>query len=179
MNLRNSVSRMAFPMQSLLSTSPSDAVHFYVSDESLHPTGGDRGSVGSDDIDWNRTTLRIRSTSAAPIAFKVRTTKASMYFVRPNQGIISPGGTVCVTLTIQASAAGGMKALFRRCDLQQDESTESAETTGKFMIQSRVVGADFAARMSALPAVEQGPRLQQQCRLSDCAAASHERCHRG
>ena len=131
--------------QGLLSTSPSDAVHFYVSDEPLHPAGGGRGgSVGSDDVDWNRTTLRIRSTSAAPIAFKVRTTKASLYFVRPNQGIISPGGIVCVTLTIQAPTVGGMKALFRRCDLQQDESTESAETTGKFMIQSRVVDTDFA-----------------------------------
>ncbi|KZT60254.1 PapD-like protein [Calocera cornea HHB12733] len=43
-------------------------------------------------------TLRVRNTSLAPIAFKVKTTSPKRYAVRPNYGKVEPGRTCDISI---------------------------------------------------------------------------------
>ncbi|OSX70075.1 hypothetical protein BU14_0930s0007 [Porphyra umbilicalis] len=55
-------------------------------------TSAPAGGAGDYASAW----LRLGSASAEPVAFKVKTTKPSRYCVRPNHGVVLPGGGVDV-----------------------------------------------------------------------------------
>ncbi|ATY65863.1 MSP domain [Cordyceps militaris] len=72
-------------------------------------------------------TLTIRNTSAAPLAFKVKTTAPRQYCVRPNAGRIEPGQSFDVSVLLQA-----MKA----------DPTPDSKCRDKFLVQSAPITGD-------------------------------------
>ena len=153
----------------LIRTDPTDAVSFVFHPRPPSAVGGGAaagssggvggGGGGGHDLRDARATVRVRNISPHPVAFKVRTTKVSLYYVRPNQGVIDAGGVAHVNVTMQQEQGPTIEQLLEQCDLQEDESTEDPAITGKFMLQATLLDGPLFDTLRALPPEQQGTEL--------------------
>ncbi|TQV95333.1 hypothetical protein V2A60_009634 [Cordyceps javanica] len=98
-------------------------------------------------------TLTIRNTSAAPLAFKVKTTAPRQYCVRPNAGRIEPGQSFDVSVLLQA-----MKA----------DPTPDTKCRDKFLVQSAPITSDkeFNSIADVLDNTEKGLKQERKIRVN-------------
>lgn len=80
-------------------------------------------------------TLRLGNPHDAPVAFKVKTTAPKQYCVRPNSGLIPPGGTVDVQVLLQA---------------MKEDPPLDAKCRDKFLVQSVIMKSDDASNVAAI-----------------------------
>ncbi|KAG5176909.1 PapD-like protein, partial [Tribonema minus] len=71
----------------------------------------------------------------AAVAFKVKTTKPKRYLVRPNQGLVMPGGSETSTITLLAAEA--------RVIFEEHAQTGVWDDSNKFLVQTVAVDGDF------------------------------------
>ncbi|OAA56855.1 MSP domain protein [Cordyceps fumosorosea ARSEF 2679] len=98
-------------------------------------------------------TLTIRNTSAAPLAFKVKTTAPRQYCVRPNAGRIEPGQSFDVSVLLQA-----MKA----------DPTPDTKCRDKFLVQSAPITGDkeFTSIAEVLDNTDKGLKEERKIRVN-------------
>lgn len=90
-----------------------------------------------------KTTLRITNTTKEKVAFKVKTTQPSWYFVRPNQQIVDAEQTEEVTIVLVESECN------RFLDLVASDQTEKLDKH-RFLVQSKIIDEDTFQTISNL-----------------------------
>jgi hypothetical protein len=115
-----------------LNVSPDSALQFVL-------TRGDDGDGKSDGSARCFMTLSHPGTSKNSIAFKVKTTQPRRYLVRPNQGLIAPGGSEKITILLVEKDKQMLLQSFDR--LGQSALDHSKD---KFLVQSCFVDEGFA-----------------------------------
>ncbi|KAG6427743.1 hypothetical protein SASPL_111990 [Salvia splendens] len=110
-------------------------------------------------------TIRLRSNSSRHVAFKVMTTSPEKYFVKPNNGILSPGSTCHVEVTMRApeEVPPNMeckdKFLIKSVLASPDDTV--AKTRKLFNDRAHAVG-DYKLRVVyVLPQQQQSPNLDR------------------
>jgi len=88
-------------------------------------------------------TLRHPGNSTEHIAFKVKTTQPRRYLVRPNQGLLAPGGSESISILLVEKDKQILLQSYER--LGQSGLDHSKD---KFLVQSCTVGPAFAAKAS-------------------------------
>ncbi|XP_042055823.1 uncharacterized protein LOC121800311 isoform X2 [Salvia splendens] len=88
-------------------------------------------------------TIRLRSNSSRHVAFKVMTTSPEKYFVKPNNGILSPGSTCHVEVTMRAP----------------EEVPPNMECKDKFLIKSVLASPDDTVAKTRK--LQQSPNLDR------------------
>jgi len=116
-----------------LDVHPDDALQFTLT------RSGNNADSKSDGASRCTMTLRHTGKTDSHIAFKVKTTQPRRYLVRPNQGIVSPGGTESVTILLVEKDKQVLLQSFDR--LGQSALDHSKD---KFLVQSCKVLEQFA-----------------------------------
>jgi hypothetical protein len=94
-----------------------------------------------------RTVLRITNISGQKVAFKVKTTQPSWYFVRPNQDILEAGQSEDVVVLMVESENNRLLDLAASGEPKSDE-----DKCHRFLVQSKVISeAEFARIKSTNP----------------------------
>lgn len=108
-------------LQSLVSISPSDVITF----ELVQDTAP-------------KTILRVTNTSNDNIAFKVKTTQPSWYYVRPNQQVLSPGQSEDVAVVLVEAECNRF--------IEQGDISGKTISNHRFLVQSKPIDtASFEA----------------------------------
>lgn len=89
-------------------------------------------------------TLRITNISDTTIAFKVKTTQPTWYFVRPNQHVIEPKKTEEVTIVLIIEHCN------RFLNMTDEERAESLEKH-RFLVQSKTISDQLYNKILNLP----------------------------
>mmetsp|Transcript_30778 Transcript_30778/g.57394 ORF Transcript_30778/g.57394 Transcript_30778/m.57394 type:complete len:305 (+) Transcript_30778:118-1032(+) len=89
-------------------------------------------------------TLRITNISDSTIAFKVKTTQPTWYFVRPNQHVVEPKKTEEVTIVLIIEHCN------RFLDMTDEERAESLEKH-RFLVQSKTISDQLYNKILNLP----------------------------
>ncbi|KAK0652968.1 PapD-like protein [Cercophora newfieldiana] len=105
--------------------------------------------------------LRIKNTSATPVAFKVKTTAPKQYCVRPNSGRIEPGHDVEVSVLLQA---------------MKTEPPLDARCRDKFLVQSVPITSDkeFVNVTQIWDSVEKSDIVEKKIRVVWQAASGED-----
>ncbi|XP_071698478.1 vesicle-associated protein 1-1-like [Rutidosis leptorrhynchoides] len=94
--------------------------------------------------------LQLLNKTENHVAFKVKTTNPKKYCVRPNTGVVLPGSTCDVTVTMQA----------------QKEAPPDMQCKDKFLLQSVVATAGVAPKDITPEMFSKQPgRVVEECRL--------------
>ncbi|KAL6130699.1 hypothetical protein ACLB2K_069078 [Fragaria x ananassa] len=88
--------------------------------------------------------LQLTNKTDKHVAFKVKTTNLKKYCVRPNAGVVLPGSTCDVTVTMQA----------------QKEAPPDMQCKDKFLLQS-VVAPDGSTTKDITPEMEDGKVVEE------------------
>lgn len=86
-------------------------------------------------------TLRHPGTTDEHLAFKVKTTQPRRYLVRPNQGLVSPGGVETISILLVEKEKQSLLQSYDR--LGQSALDHSKD---KFLVQSCAVSQEFAKK---------------------------------
>ena len=87
-----------------------------------------------------QTALTIYNTTESEyLTFKVKTTRPMRYLVRPNQGLIGPGGSATIVVILQQKDC---------TELLQLDMDEQQSMNDKFLVQAALVDTEFATSVA-------------------------------
>mmetsp|Transcript_35555 Transcript_35555/g.36236 ORF Transcript_35555/g.36236 Transcript_35555/m.36236 type:complete len:296 (+) Transcript_35555:174-1061(+) len=92
-----------------------------------------------------KTILKVTNTSNAKVAFKIKTTQPTWYYVRPNQQIIDANKTEEVTIVLVDTECNKFldQVSEDKADMQLDKH--------RFLVQSKIIDDSTFEKISALP----------------------------
>eukprot|EP01041_Mallomonas_annulata_P013183 gene13183-27882_t len=105
-----------------------------------------------------KVTLRVTNTSNAKIAFKIKTTQPTWYYVRPNQQIVDVDKTEEVTIVLVDSECN------RYLDQIADDQADKQLDKHRFLVQTKVIDDLTFNKISSLP---QNARADEYTKLWD------------
>eukprot|EP01031_Cornospumella_fuschlensis_P027455 gene27455-33158_t len=101
-----------------------------------------------------KTVLKVTNVSSSKVAFKVKTTQPTWYFVRPNQQILDAGKTEEVSIILVDAECN---RYLDQLALNQEEKTDKH----RFLVQSKVIDEDLYARLLSLDATARSDELNK------------------
>lgn len=99
-------------------------------------------------------TLRITNVSDSIVAFKVKTTQPTWYYVRPNQHVIEPKKTEEVTIVLITEHCN------RFLDMSEEERAEALDKH-RFLVQSKTITEQLYNKILNLPSNGRSDEFQK------------------
>ena len=93
--------------------------------------------------------LAITNTTAAPIAFKVKTTKPDRYLVRPNQDVLAAGEEKQVAISVKKEE---IAKIMQECAAEPEAEGGRTKSADKFQVQAASVDDGFFEDVSGVVA---------------------------